>query len=560
MLVEAAETGQVPRLRLLLLADGEFDYKDRDGYTALHGSSMHGYLDCVKLLVEHGADINARCNKRCTALYYASERGYYLIAKFLIEKRAKVDILGGLQGTALHVASAKGKKAIIKLLLDNGANVEVENSGGKTALALADEGGHQAIVRVLRDRVVKAKAENRRRRTARSSQSSVSIEAVQLLSLQRSASLEPPLDTPSSSTSIESSTNSNPLFVNNRPSPSSSASAITSYKREHSTIYVFKAKLKCPRLRFVAAAEGGDIPMLRKLLDDREQRSQLKQITFNKALIAVSSNGKRKRKQTEAVETLLREGAALEYKDDGQSRTPLIWAVIVGREDIIDVLLNQKALIEERDGVWGWTPLIWAISSAISSGSEAIIKKLIARDASLAATDEKWKRTPLLWAAMAGAHTVVEILLQKNPELIDVGDKEKRTALALAYRVRHDATARVLIRYGANRNIEVEPGLPLLIAAVKRVRDELFVHLLLDDEALLQAADSQNRRALLEARDSHGRTALLWAVGLRRRGLVELLVQHGADRSAADNNERTVREWAEETKDPTIIKLVSENG
>src|SRR5436190_3377710 len=187
---------------------------------------------------------------------------------------------------------------------------------------------------------------------------------------------------------------------------------------------------------FIAAADEGDIDTLRELLDGRGQRPQK---TINNALVAASSSEERKGEHGEVARFLLRQGAEIECRDDAYHRTPLIWAVIFGREDIVDILLEKEAQIEESDDVCGWTPLMWAVWC----GSEVIIEQLVNWGADLEATGRTGERTSLLCAAKKGPYGAAEILLEKNRDLIGIGNKEKLTPLALAFIEQHESVARL---------------------------------------------------------------------------------------------------------------------
>jgi ankyrin repeat protein len=397
-----------------------------------------------------------------------------------------------------------------------------------------------------------------------------SIEAVRVLVLQRSTLPEPRLDTLSSLASPVRLTNSRqdeilPLIDNE---------STLSKSTYHSLSAILKARLKRPRSSFTTAAKGGDIVTLSSIINDRAQRSLLDQKSINNALIAVASNGKREREQIQVIGLLLNQKAELEYKDDEYGRTPLIWAVTVGREDIVDSLLDNQALIEMRDDFADRTPLMWAVWW----GNEVIVKRLIDRGACLNAVDSIWERTPLLWAAKRGTYGAAAILLQRDrSENIEVKDKEQLTPLALAYVEGHEPVANILLNHGANPNCTLPSGMPLLISAAT-LGDETFAHLLINHGANIQCKNKEGIPALsvavreehpsiselliakgasLEVKDGQGRTALAWAVGRDREDLVELLLRSGADKFAVDNEGRTVREWAELTGDERIIALLS---
>ena len=69
---------------------------------------------------------------------------------------------------------------------------------------------------------------------------------------------------------------------------------------------------------------------------------------------------------------------------DENERTPLIWASIEGRVEVIDVLLKYKANIEaiDNDGV---SPLMWGCKE----GNIDAVKILLEKNASMKATDNE---------------------------------------------------------------------------------------------------------------------------------------------------------------------------
>jgi hypothetical protein len=60
-IIAAVEAGDAARVRELLASDPALARaKDGDGATALHYATIHGHREIVGLLLENGADINAR--------------------------------------------------------------------------------------------------------------------------------------------------------------------------------------------------------------------------------------------------------------------------------------------------------------------------------------------------------------------------------------------------------------------------------------------------------------------------------------------------------------------
>lgn len=117
LLVTACRMGDA-RLVLLLLSAGADVNADCsfDSYTALHAAACEGHAECCRLLLEHGANPNAR------------------------------NFVGM---TPLYVAALEGAADCCQVLLEHGADVNAKDDDGETALDLATENGDSACCRVL---------------------------------------------------------------------------------------------------------------------------------------------------------------------------------------------------------------------------------------------------------------------------------------------------------------------------------------------------------------------------------------------------------------------------
>uniref|UniRef100_A0A670Y7B1 Protein phosphatase 1 regulatory subunit 27 n=2 Tax=Pseudonaja textilis TaxID=8673 RepID=A0A670Y7B1_PSETE len=61
------------------------------GMAAIHEAVLAGNLDCVKLLIKYGADINQKDDEGWTPLHMACSDGYADIARYLISLGAQSD-------------------------------------------------------------------------------------------------------------------------------------------------------------------------------------------------------------------------------------------------------------------------------------------------------------------------------------------------------------------------------------------------------------------------------------------------------------------------------------
>lgn len=172
-LIEATRSGDYFMVRLLLRAGANVNIEDSNGETALvsavsdmplnmplvkllidHGAATtgkagaaalilaarSGNLDAVKLLLAHGANVNAVIERNEqsgeTALMGAAYFGSADMVQLLLDKGANVNFQGVMGETALMYAAAE-QPTVLRLLLDKGARVNARNKRGETALLLA---------------------------------------------------------------------------------------------------------------------------------------------------------------------------------------------------------------------------------------------------------------------------------------------------------------------------------------------------------------------------------------------------------------------------------------
>jgi hypothetical protein len=88
-LIEAAEQGQVERIKKLIRAGVDLGTRDEMGETALMKAAHRGFINTVKLLIANGADVNAKNPFGETALSLATREGRAYIAELLRQAGAK---------------------------------------------------------------------------------------------------------------------------------------------------------------------------------------------------------------------------------------------------------------------------------------------------------------------------------------------------------------------------------------------------------------------------------------------------------------------------------------
>jgi len=124
--------------KILMDKGADVNAKDDNGKTALM-HAVHYDLEVVRLLVDKGADVNARDNDGRTVLISASS--HLDVVKYLVERGAEINARDDKWGTTpLLFAIQNGRQetpALVKFLVEQGADVNAKNKDGLTPLMMA---------------------------------------------------------------------------------------------------------------------------------------------------------------------------------------------------------------------------------------------------------------------------------------------------------------------------------------------------------------------------------------------------------------------------------------
>ena len=120
------------------------------GYTPLMQAAYSGNLEVVKLLGDHGADLNTRGQKGTILQTIITDKrtSNTEMAKLLLEKGAKLQEFS-CGNTELHLAAIYDKPDIIPILIKHGADVNAVNEYNRTALYYAAINGHRKVAEAL---------------------------------------------------------------------------------------------------------------------------------------------------------------------------------------------------------------------------------------------------------------------------------------------------------------------------------------------------------------------------------------------------------------------------
>lgn len=100
-----------------------------DGWTALHLAAFFGHRDLAALLLERGADVNARSRSETfaqanTPLHAAAANRHLEVAQLLVARGADVNARDGSGFTPLALAANGRSDLLMLLLLENGARAD----------------------------------------------------------------------------------------------------------------------------------------------------------------------------------------------------------------------------------------------------------------------------------------------------------------------------------------------------------------------------------------------------------------------------------------------------
>ncbi len=386
----------------------------------------------IKLLLKHGANVNAKDEDGATPLYYAADEGSIIAIKMLIAAGADVNAQTKQGETALlRSLSRYDRDGRIEYLIDHGADLKTRDAEGQTVLMLAIAAGYRKQVELFLQRGIDPNARTKSGTTAAHfagqfySQETIhspdaspdlagrrdAVAMLRLLAGHRAdlaaadSEGETPLHAAARAGYLESlrflvegggdlnkrnNKGETPLFL-------SIASNLDAFAKTR--------LLLAKNSNINAPGPSGRTPLM--LAADLMIRGQIMQLLQRHAdanlvdaqgetalMLAVSSCGDRFVEPAHYVAIIRALAKATTSVDqrDRRGMTPLMWAAISNLPEAVIVLLDKGADVNGR-GADGRTPLMWAASANARESTAT----LIARGADVDAKDNSGK-TALDWA------------------------------------------------------------------------------------------------------------------------------------------------------------------
>ena len=120
--------------------------------TPLHSAAQQGDCEIIQVLLDWKLDTNAKCWNDQTPLHLALQNwapNYFEAILLLLENGANPNARRDDGLTPLHLASSQGTVEVARLLLEYGADVEAVTESGRTAFQVASEEGRDEITKLL---------------------------------------------------------------------------------------------------------------------------------------------------------------------------------------------------------------------------------------------------------------------------------------------------------------------------------------------------------------------------------------------------------------------------
>jgi len=150
-LIRAVEAGDLKKAQKLISKGANVNQTDDVGVPALSIVAARGDEKMTRLLLDAGADVNARsATFNNTALARAAQNGNRETVRILLAAGAHVDDRDGAGWTPLFKAALKGDLEIVEALLSAGADVNARSSSGWTSLKEAQMRRHYNVAQRLK--------------------------------------------------------------------------------------------------------------------------------------------------------------------------------------------------------------------------------------------------------------------------------------------------------------------------------------------------------------------------------------------------------------------------
>lgn len=148
---EAAALGRLDRLKACGRDAAAINTHSKDGFTALHFACFFGQPEAARLLIASGAAVDAVAANptEVMPLHSAASARNLDAARLLLEHGAPVNARQQGGWVPIHAAAQNGDRPMVDLLLKHHADPKLANDAGKTPAMVAREKGHEELAALL---------------------------------------------------------------------------------------------------------------------------------------------------------------------------------------------------------------------------------------------------------------------------------------------------------------------------------------------------------------------------------------------------------------------------
>ncbi|SPJ73383.1 uncharacterized protein FTOL_03113 [Fusarium torulosum] len=133
----------------LVKMEANLDALNCKGETPLISACVNGLVDVPEQLVDEGTTLTPQDNHKRTALHSACWGGYYEVVLLCLQGEAEVEVYDEDEETPMHLACFIGHADIVHLLIEAAADTETKDSYGRAPLNRACYDGFEDVAEVL---------------------------------------------------------------------------------------------------------------------------------------------------------------------------------------------------------------------------------------------------------------------------------------------------------------------------------------------------------------------------------------------------------------------------
>ena len=518
-----------------------------------------GRLDNIKMLIQNGADIQARDSNGSTVLHFASALSNQEVVEFLLNlNEISVNAINHFSQTPLIYACYDGGRLDnIKMLIQNGADIQASISNGSTVLHFASCDSNQEVVEfLLKSNEISVNATNNLNQTPlmHACYDGGRLDNIKML-IQNGADIQ--------------ASNSNGLTVIHFASRNSNQEVVEFLLKSDKISVNAADNLNRTPLMY-ACCDGGRLDNIKILIQNgadiyardnngstvlhcASASSNQEVVEFLLKLNKISVNATNHFNQTplmhacvdgdrlDKIKMLLKNGANIQARDYYGS-TVLHIASRNSKQEVVEFLLKLNEISVNATDNLNLTPLMDACSN---SGHLDNIKMLIQNGADIQASSSIGS-TVLHFASALSNQEVVEFLLKSNEISVNATDNFNQTPLMYAcYDGGRLDNIKMLIQNGADIQASCSNGSTVLHFASRNSNQEVVEFLLNLKEISVNATDYLNQTPLMYACFDGGRL-----------DNIKMFRQNGADIQASSSNGSTVLHFASASSNQEIVEFL----